>query len=157
MYAYAEHKNWNVALPYIVFAYKTYKTAVRETTWMTPFRLIDGRKAMTTLNAMLANVTKEDSLDVVTYLQRAEEAWRLVWPCIKGKQQTVTKTYADGIRNRNRVMPIRHCRFAHLFIGIITSQPKRVSLGSLPSPLRNNIRILDVVFVSIRDKFRSST
>ncbi|XP_072142934.1 uncharacterized protein [Dermacentor andersoni] len=87
---------WDVILPFVVFAYNT---AVQETTQMTPFRLVHGREATTTLDAMLPNVTEEENVDVAAYLQRAEEARRLARLRIKDQQRTDTRRY--NLRRRN--------------------------------------------------------
>ncbi|KAK8779773.1 hypothetical protein V5799_018887 [Amblyomma americanum] len=96
MYVDAEHKTWDVILPYVVFAYNT---AVQETTQMTPFRLVHGRDATTTLDAMLPNVTEEENVDVAAYLQRAEEARRLARLRIKDQQRSDARRY--NLRRRN--------------------------------------------------------
>ncbi|KAK8787335.1 hypothetical protein V5799_022885 [Amblyomma americanum] len=96
MYVDAEHKTWDVILPYVLFAYNT---AVQETTQMTPFRLVHGREATTTLDAMLPNVTEEENVDVAAYFQRAEKARRLARLQIKDKQRYDTRRY--NLRRRN--------------------------------------------------------
>ena len=50
MYVDVEHKTWDEVLPYVTFAYNT---AVQETSGMTPFQLVHGRKVTTMLDAML--------------------------------------------------------------------------------------------------------
>lgn len=90
MYVDAEHKTWDVILPYVVFAYNT---AVQETTQMTPFSLVHGREATTTLDAMLPDVTDESNLDVAAYLQRAEQARRLARERIQDQQRTDARRY----------------------------------------------------------------
>lgn len=90
MYVDTEHKTWDLILPYVVFAYNT---AVQETTKMTPFKLVHGRDATTTLDAMLPNVTDENNLDVAAYLQRAEEARQLARLRIKDQQRTDARRY----------------------------------------------------------------
>ncbi|KAK8777518.1 hypothetical protein V5799_029140 [Amblyomma americanum] len=96
MYVDAEHTTWDVILPYVVFAYNT---AVQETTQMTPFRLVHGRDATTTLDAMLPNITEEENVDVAAYLQRAEEARRLARLRIKDQQRSDARRY--NLRRRN--------------------------------------------------------
>lgn len=90
MYVDTEHKTWDIILPYVVFAYNT---AVQETTKMTPFKLVHGRDATTTLDAMLPNVTDENNLDVAAYLQRTEEARQLARLRIRDQQRTDARRY----------------------------------------------------------------
>lgn len=96
MYVDTEHKTWDLILPYVVFAYNT---AVQETTKMTPFNLVHGRDAVTTLDAMLPNVTDENNLDVAAYLQRAEEARQLARLRIKDQQRNDARRY--NLRRRD--------------------------------------------------------
>ncbi|GFV90949.1 transposon Ty3-I Gag-Pol polyprotein [Trichonephila clavipes] len=50
MYVDVEQKNWDEILPFVTFAYNTAK---QETTGFTPFYLLHGREAETTLDTML--------------------------------------------------------------------------------------------------------
>ncbi|XP_077557027.1 uncharacterized protein LOC144170873 [Haemaphysalis longicornis] len=75
MYVDVEHKTWDKVPPYVTFAYNT---AIQETTQLTPFELVYGRRPTTMLNAMLPHVEDDDlNTDVQGYLQRAEEAHQL--------------------------------------------------------------------------------
>ncbi|KAM7282037.1 DDE-type integrase/transposase/recombinase [Ixodes scapularis] len=75
MYVDVEHKTWDEVLPYVTFAYNT---AVQETTGVTPFQLVHGRKVTTMLDAMLPHEPAVDaSDDAQVVAQRAEEVRQL--------------------------------------------------------------------------------
>ncbi|UYV69617.1 hypothetical protein LAZ67_6004101 [Cordylochernes scorpioides] len=75
MYVDVEQKEWDVILPFITFAYNTAK---QDTTGFTPFSLIHGREAETTLDTLFPLLKDEDQEDynreIVT---RAEETRQL--------------------------------------------------------------------------------
>ncbi|UYV69417.1 K02A2.6-like, partial [Cordylochernes scorpioides] len=52
MYVSVEQKDWDVILPYVTFAYNTAK---QDTTGFTPFKLIHGREAKTTVDTLFPN------------------------------------------------------------------------------------------------------
>ncbi|UYV60291.1 K02A2.6-like, partial [Cordylochernes scorpioides] len=52
MYVSVEQKDWDVILPYVTFAYNTAK---QDTTVFTPFKLIHGREAETTVDTLFPN------------------------------------------------------------------------------------------------------
>ncbi|UYV76601.1 hypothetical protein LAZ67_14001425, partial [Cordylochernes scorpioides] len=52
MYVSVEQKDWDVILPYVTFAYNTAK---QNTTGFTPFKLIHGREAETTVDTLFPN------------------------------------------------------------------------------------------------------
>ncbi|UYV65600.1 hypothetical protein LAZ67_3004808, partial [Cordylochernes scorpioides] len=52
MYVSVEQKDWDVILPYVTFAYNTAK---QDTTGFTPFKLIHGREAETTVDTLFPN------------------------------------------------------------------------------------------------------
>ncbi|UYV80772.1 hypothetical protein LAZ67_19001683 [Cordylochernes scorpioides] len=52
MYVSVEQKDWDVILPYVTFAYNTAK---QDTTGFTPFKLIHGREAETTVETLFLN------------------------------------------------------------------------------------------------------
>ncbi|UYV69112.1 hypothetical protein LAZ67_6002474, partial [Cordylochernes scorpioides] len=52
MYLSVEQKDWDVILPYVTFAYNTAK---QDTTGFTPFKLIHGREAETTVDTLFPN------------------------------------------------------------------------------------------------------
>ncbi|UYV64450.1 hypothetical protein LAZ67_3000767, partial [Cordylochernes scorpioides] len=52
MYVSVEQKDWDVILPYVTFAYNTAK---QDTTGFTPFELIHGREAETTVDTLFPN------------------------------------------------------------------------------------------------------
>ena len=60
MYVDVEHKTWDEVLPYVTFAYNT---AVQETTGVTPFHLVHGRKVTTMLDAMIPHEPAVDGSD----------------------------------------------------------------------------------------------
>ncbi|XP_075747779.1 uncharacterized protein LOC142812975 isoform X2 [Rhipicephalus microplus] len=70
----------------------------QETTEMTPFNLVHGRDAVTTLEAMLPNVTDENNLDVAAYLQRAEEARQLARLRIEKQEDKSGHSAKPGLR-----------------------------------------------------------
>lgn len=91
MYVDVEHTTWDEILPYVTFAYNT---ATQETTGMTPFSLVYGRAAKSTLDAMLPYV--QDDVhpdDVDAFLQRAEEARQLAKIRIQDQQQRDARRY----------------------------------------------------------------
>ncbi|UYV83328.1 hypothetical protein LAZ67_23000576, partial [Cordylochernes scorpioides] len=75
MYVDVEQKEWDVILPFITFAYNTAK---QDTTGFTPFSLIHGQEAETTLDTLFPLLKDEDQEDynreIVT---RAEETRQL--------------------------------------------------------------------------------
>ncbi|GFY48523.1 retrovirus-related Pol polyprotein from transposon 17.6 [Trichonephila inaurata madagascariensis] len=75
MYVDAEHKNWDEILPFVIFAYNTAK---QETTGFTPFYLLHGRDAETTLNTMLPFCPNDfDDNNITKIAARAEESRQL--------------------------------------------------------------------------------
>lgn len=97
MYVDVEHKTWDEILPYVTFAYNT---AVQETTELTPFELIYGRRVTTPLDAMLPvdqDTSGNDSVD--DFVQKAEEARQLARNRIRTQQDTDARRYNQGRRN----------------------------------------------------------
>ncbi|UYV66976.1 hypothetical protein LAZ67_4003508, partial [Cordylochernes scorpioides] len=75
MYVDAEQKNWDEVLPFVTFAYNTAK---QETTGFSPFFLVHGREAETTLDSLLPYHDNDDVGDYVQHLiTTAEEARHL--------------------------------------------------------------------------------
>ncbi|KAM7287669.1 WAS/WASL-interacting protein family member 2-like [Ixodes scapularis] len=75
MHVDVDHKTWDEVLPYVTFAYNT---AVQETTGVTPFQLVQGRKVTTMLDAMLPHEPADDgSPDAQVVARRAEEVHQL--------------------------------------------------------------------------------
>lgn len=89
MYVDVEHKTWDEILPYATFAYNT---AVQETTAMTPFQLVYGRTATTTLDSMLP-VHEDENSDVEYFVQKAEEARQLARQRIQRQQSSDAARY----------------------------------------------------------------
>ncbi|KAM7282076.1 DDE-type integrase/transposase/recombinase [Ixodes scapularis] len=84
MYVDVEHKTWDDLLPYVTFAYNT---AVQETTGVTPFQLVHGRKVTTMLDAMLLHEPADDgSHDPQVVAQRAKEVRQLARLRIQDQQ-----------------------------------------------------------------------
>ncbi|GFS68723.1 transposon Tf2-6 polyprotein [Trichonephila clavipes] len=75
MYVDVEQKNWDEILPFVTFAYNTAK---QETTGFTPFYLLHGREAETTLDTMLP-FCPNDFVDnnITKIAARAEESRQL--------------------------------------------------------------------------------
>ncbi|KAM7294020.1 DDE-type integrase/transposase/recombinase [Ixodes scapularis] len=97
MYVDVEHKTWDEVLPYVTFAYNT---AVQETTGVTPFQLVHGRKVTTMLDAMLPHEPAVDaSDDAQVVAQRAEEVRQLARLRIKAQQRVDTGRY--NLRRRD--------------------------------------------------------
>ncbi|KAM7303262.1 DDE-type integrase/transposase/recombinase [Ixodes scapularis] len=110
MYVDVEHKTWDEVLPYVTFAYNT---AVQETTGVTPFQLVHGRKVTTILDAMLPHepaVDASDDAQVVT--QRAEEVRQLARLRIKAQQRVDTGRY--NLRRRDLMHTASFQEFVHL-------------------------------------------
>ncbi|UYV63435.1 hypothetical protein LAZ67_2004061 [Cordylochernes scorpioides] len=75
MYVDVEQKNWDEVLPFVTFAYNTAK---QETTGFSPFFLVHGREAETTLDSLLPYHDNDDVGDYVQHLiTTAEEARHL--------------------------------------------------------------------------------
>ncbi|XP_055951692.1 uncharacterized protein LOC129987783 [Argiope bruennichi] len=75
MYVDTEQKNWDEILPFVSFAYNTAK---QETTGFTPFFLLHGRDAETTLDTMLPFSPNDVDDDYVAKMvARAEESRQL--------------------------------------------------------------------------------
>ncbi|GFX99572.1 transposon Ty3-I Gag-Pol polyprotein [Trichonephila clavipes] len=75
MYVDVEQKNWDEILPYVTFAYNTAK---QETTGFTPFYLLHGREAETTLDTMLPFCPNDfDDNNITKIAARAEESRQL--------------------------------------------------------------------------------
>ncbi|KAM7307593.1 DDE-type integrase/transposase/recombinase [Ixodes scapularis] len=97
MYVDVEHKTWDEVLPYVTFAYNT---AVQETTGVTPFQLVHGRKVTTMLDAMLPHEPALDgSDDAQVVAQRAEEVRQLARHRIQAQQRVDTGRY--NLRRRD--------------------------------------------------------
>ncbi|GFY16271.1 transposon Tf2-8 polyprotein [Trichonephila clavipes] len=75
MYVDVEMKNWDEILPFVTFAYNTAK---QETTGFTPFYLLHGREAETTLDTMLPFCPNDfDDNNITKIAARAEESRQL--------------------------------------------------------------------------------
>ncbi|GFV48617.1 retrovirus-related Pol polyprotein from transposon 297 [Trichonephila clavipes] len=75
MYVDVEQKNWDEILPFVTFAYNTVK---QETTGFTPFYLLHGREAETTLDTMLPFCPNDfDDNNITKIAARAEESRQL--------------------------------------------------------------------------------
>ncbi|GFW00968.1 transposon Tf2-9 polyprotein [Trichonephila clavipes] len=75
MYVDVEQKNWDGILPFVTFAYNTAK---QETTGFTPFYLLHGREAETTLDTMLPFCPNDfDDNNSTKIAARAEESRQL--------------------------------------------------------------------------------
>ncbi|KAM7289119.1 DDE-type integrase/transposase/recombinase [Ixodes scapularis] len=97
MYVDVEHKTWDEVLPYVTFAYNT---AVQETTGVTPFQLVHGRKVTTMLDAMLPHEPAVDgSDDAQVVAQRAEEVRQLARLRIQAQQRVDAGRY--NLRRRD--------------------------------------------------------
>ncbi|KAM7294064.1 Transposon Ty3-G Gag-Pol polyprotein [Ixodes scapularis] len=70
MYVDVEHKTWDEVLPYVTFAYNT---AVQETTGVTPFQLVHGRKVTTMLDAMLPHEPAVDEATTPRWLPNGQK------------------------------------------------------------------------------------
>ncbi|GFT14164.1 transposon Tf2-6 polyprotein [Trichonephila clavipes] len=71
MYVDVEQKNWDEILPFVTFAYNTAK---QETTGFTPFYLLHGREAETTLDTILPFCPNDfDDNNITKIAARAEE------------------------------------------------------------------------------------
>ena len=75
MYVDTEQKNWDEILPFVTFAYNTAK---QDTTGFTPFYLLHGREAETTLDTMLPFCPDNVQDDYISQvISRAEESRQL--------------------------------------------------------------------------------
>ncbi|GFX35683.1 hypothetical protein TNCV_744761 [Trichonephila clavipes] len=75
MYVDVEQKNWDEILPFVTFAYNTAK---QETTGFTPFYLLHGREAETTLDTMLPFCPNDfDDNNITKIVARAKESRQL--------------------------------------------------------------------------------
>lgn len=75
MYTNCQQTDWDEVLPYVTYAYNT---ACQETTKFSPFFLVYGREARTTLDTMMPYRTNEQLEDYSTLVTcRAEEARQL--------------------------------------------------------------------------------
>lgn len=96
MYVDAEHKTWDVVLPYITFAYNT---AQQETTRMTPFQILYGREVSTMLDAMLPHDSRDDAAPSFDFTQRAEDARQIARQRIRQQQHFDAARY--NLRHRH--------------------------------------------------------
>ncbi|GFU20254.1 transposon Ty3-I Gag-Pol polyprotein [Trichonephila clavipes] len=89
MYVDVKQKNWDEILPFVTFAYNTAK---QETTgFFTPFYLLHGREAETTLDTMLPFCPNDfDDNNITKIAARAEESRQLVHTLRKTKIVDVT-------------------------------------------------------------------
>ncbi|GFU45564.1 transposon Tf2-6 polyprotein [Trichonephila clavipes] len=72
-------ENWDEILPFVTFAYNTAK---QETTGFTPFYLLHGREAETTLDTMLRFCPNDfDDNNITKIAARAEESRQLAREC----------------------------------------------------------------------------
>ena len=77
MYVDVDQKNWDELLPFVTFAYNT---AIQETTGFTPFYLLHGREAETTLDTMFPYSPDEPDKEndyVSQLIEKAEESRQL--------------------------------------------------------------------------------
>ncbi|KAM7314928.1 DDE-type integrase/transposase/recombinase [Ixodes scapularis] len=116
MYVDVEHKTWDEVLPYVTFAYNT---AVQETTGVTPFQLVHGRKVTTMLDAMLPHEPAVDaSDDAQVVAQRAEEVRQLARLRIQGS--TTCRHWPLQPSSSGRPLPARRQG-----VGVDTDPPPR--------------------------------
>lgn len=73
-YISAEHTNWDTLLPYLTFAYNT---AVQSTTGYSPFRLMFGQEALSTLDTLFPYAPPSDNLTLAGATCRSEECRQL--------------------------------------------------------------------------------
>ncbi|XP_055924631.1 uncharacterized protein LOC129956721 [Argiope bruennichi] len=91
MYVDTEQKNWDEILPFVSFAYNTAK---QETTGFTPFFLLHGRDAETTLDTMLPFSPNDVDDDYVAKMvARAEESRQLARVRTLGAQDKDRRRY----------------------------------------------------------------
>ncbi|UYV60240.1 hypothetical protein LAZ67_1000522 [Cordylochernes scorpioides] len=75
MYVSVEQKDWDIILPYVTFAYNTAK---QDTTGFTPFKLIHGREAETTVDTLFPNPHEDPQEDYSQKIaSRVEETRQL--------------------------------------------------------------------------------
>ncbi|GFT76960.1 transposon Ty3-I Gag-Pol polyprotein [Trichonephila clavipes] len=75
LFPLSAEKNWDEILPFVTFAYNTAK---QETTGFTPFYLLHGREAETTLDTMLPFCPNDfDDNNITKIAARAEESRQL--------------------------------------------------------------------------------
>ncbi|KAM7308039.1 DDE-type integrase/transposase/recombinase [Ixodes scapularis] len=100
MYVDVEHMTWDEVLPYVTFAYNT---AIQETTGVTPFQLVHGRKVTTMLDAMLPHDPTDDGTDDAQLVTQRAEVRQLARLRIKDQQRvdagrTLAVEFQPGVR-----------------------------------------------------------
>ncbi|UYV74185.1 hypothetical protein LAZ67_11002341, partial [Cordylochernes scorpioides] len=96
MYVDVNHKDWNMILPFVTFAYNT---ARQESTGFTPFFLAHGREAETPLDLLFPKLVPEDDDFIQTLGSRAEEARQLAGLHSMRSQQSNKLCYDAHHRN----------------------------------------------------------
>ncbi|GFT77896.1 transposon Ty3-I Gag-Pol polyprotein [Trichonephila clavipes] len=95
MYVDVEQKNWDEILPFVTFAYNTAK---QETTGFTPFYLLHGREAETTLDTMLPFCPNDfDDNNITKIAARAEES-----------RQLARSAHSESSRQRSSTLRFKH-------------------------------------------------
>ncbi|UYV82739.1 K02A2.6-like, partial [Cordylochernes scorpioides] len=139
MYMDLDQKNWDEMLPFITFAYNTAK---QESTGFTPFFLIHGREAETTLDTIFPYSSLSEGEEFIKNLgTRAEEARQIAHHIFKAQEMNKTNY---GARHTGKIyepgdlvwifIPIRR-------VGFSEKLQRRYF-----SPFRVTKKILDVTY-----------
>ena len=130
MYVADNQKDWDVYLPYVLFAYRT---TVHETMQEQPFKLLYGREARLPIDVMLWN--KDQNIILANteqeYIQELNKGLRIMQELAKTnlqKKQTLVERSEDNIKRKfdvgdevaiyvPRVMKGRSVKLAHMWQG----------------------------------------
>ncbi|GFT26450.1 transposon Tf2-6 polyprotein [Trichonephila clavipes] len=116
MYVDVEQKNWDEILPFVTFAYNTAK---QETTGFTPFYLLHGREAETTLDTMLPFCPNDfDDNNITKIAARAEESRQLARVHTLRAQDKDRRRYDS--KHQNGILRSRRSR-----MGLYSSEKSR--------------------------------
>ncbi|GFY04633.1 retrovirus-related Pol polyprotein from transposon 412 [Trichonephila clavipes] len=131
MYVDVEQKNWDEILPFVTFAYNTAK---QETTGFTPFYLLHGREAETTLDTMLPFCPNDfDDNNITKIAARAEESRQLARVHTLRAQDKDRRRYDSKHQMVSYAPEISYGFILHLHAEIVEVDIEVVSPSIVPS------------------------
>ncbi|GFX33751.1 hypothetical protein TNCV_3961601 [Trichonephila clavipes] len=135
MYVDVEQKNWDEILPFVTFAYNTAK---QETTGFTPFYLLHGREAETTLDTMLPFCPNDfDDNNITKIAARAEESRQLARVhTLSSRQRSSTLRF----QTPNGILRSRRSRMG--FYSTVTYEVQDFDPASRKRKLREVVHVL---------------
>ncbi|UYV77009.1 hypothetical protein LAZ67_14002807, partial [Cordylochernes scorpioides] len=140
MYVSVEQKDWDVILPYVTFAYNTAK---QDTTGFTPFKLIHGREAETTVDTLFPNPHEDLQEDYSQKIaSRVEETRQLA------RLETLKAQEKDKARydSKHEAMDYNVGDLVWIFIPIRTVGLSEKLMKRYFGPYRVTRKLSDVTF-----------